>query len=93
MPASVRAPANHVDVGAAFEAAIGGSLCVRRRRPPHQFSLLVAKLRRSDNVRYICLDEDSLQCLVRPGSIEIPPQPADRHRRLMCQRQQHGAPP
>lgn len=72
-PASVRSPANLVDVGAAFHAAIGGSLCVRRRRPPNQFSSLVAKLRRSDNVQYICLDEDSLHWLVRPGPIEIPP--------------------
>lgn len=72
-PASVRSPANLVDVGAAFQAAIGGSLCVRRRRPPNQFSSLVAKLRRSDDVQYICLDEDALQWLVRPGPIEIPP--------------------
>src|SRR4051812_5175401 len=49
-PASVRSPANVVDVAAAFEAADGGSLCVRRRRPPRGFSSLVARLRGCDNV-------------------------------------------
>jgi hypothetical protein len=72
-PASVRSPANYVDVSAAFDAAAGGSLCIRRRRPPHDFGSLVARLRGSDNVQYICLDDDSLQWLVRPGPIEIPP--------------------
>jgi hypothetical protein len=62
-----------VDVAAAFEAAAGGSLCIRRRRPPHDFPARVARLRGSDDVQYICLDEDSLQWLVRPGPIEIPP--------------------
>jgi len=72
-PATVRSPANHVDVTTAFEAAAGGSLCVRRRRPPRDFSSLVARLRDSDNVQYICLHEDSLQWLVRPGPIVVPP--------------------
>ena len=71
-PASVRSPANYVDVAAAFEAAAGGSLCVRRRRPPRGFSSLVTRLRGCDNVQYICLDENSMQWLVRPGPIEIP---------------------
>ena len=72
-PASVRSPANYVDVAAAFEAAAGGSLCIRRRRPPRGFSSLIARLRGCDNVQYFCVDEDSLQWLVRPGPIEIPP--------------------
>lgn len=72
-PASVRSPANYVDALAAFDAAAGGSLCIRRRRPPHDFSSLVTRLRSSENVQYICLDEDSLQWLVRPGPIEVPP--------------------
>jgi hypothetical protein len=72
-PATVRAPANVVDPAAAFEAAAGGSLCIRRRRPPLGFSSLVGWLRGSDNVQYICLDEDSLQWLVRPGPIVVPP--------------------
>jgi hypothetical protein len=71
-PASVRSPANYVDVEKAFEAAAGGSLCVRRRRPPRDFSSLIARLRGSCDVQYICLEEDSLQWLVRPGPIEIP---------------------
>jgi hypothetical protein len=72
-PASVRSPANYADAATAFAAAAGGSLCVRRRRPPHDFSSLVARLRDSCQVQYICLDEDSLQWLVRPGPIEVPP--------------------
>jgi hypothetical protein len=39
-PASVRSPANVVDAAAAFNAAVGGSLCIRRRRPPREFSSL-----------------------------------------------------
>jgi hypothetical protein len=65
-PASVRSPANVVDAAAAFNAAVGGSLCIRRRRPPHGFSSLVDQLRGSDDVQYICLEEDSLRWLVRP---------------------------
>jgi hypothetical protein len=72
MPATVRSPANVPDGAAAFRAAAGGSLCIRRRRPPHDFSSLVARLRSSADVQYICLDEDSLQWLVRPGPIEVP---------------------
>ena len=41
-PASVRSPANYADAATAFEAASGGSLCVRRRRPPHDFPSLGA---------------------------------------------------
>jgi hypothetical protein len=72
-PASVRSPANYADAAAAFEAAAGGSLCVRRRRPPHDFPSLIARLRDSCKVQYICLDEDALRWLVRPGPIEVPP--------------------
>lgn len=72
-PASVRSPANYVDALSAFDAATGGSLCIRRRRPPRDFSSLVDRLRGSDNVQYICLDKNSLQWLVRPGPIEVPP--------------------
>jgi hypothetical protein len=71
-PATVRSPANLANAAAAFEAAAGGSLCIRRRRPPHDFSSLVTRLRSSNDVKYICLEEDSLQWLVRPGPIEIP---------------------
>jgi hypothetical protein len=71
-PATVRAPANYVDVDAAFAAAAGGSLCVRRRRLPAHFTALVERLRRSPEVQYICLEESPLQWLVRPGPVEIP---------------------
>lgn len=70
--ASVRSPANIVDPSLAFAAAEGGSLCIRRYRPPRGFSFLAAQLRGSDNVQYICLDEDSLQWLIRPGPIVVP---------------------
>lgn len=70
--ATVRAPANRVDVDAAFSAATGGSLCIRRRRLPVQFTALAERLRSSHEVQYICLDESSLHWLVRPGPIEIP---------------------
>src|SRR5215470_483831 len=72
-PATVRAPANYVDVAAAFKAASGGSLCVRFRRRPPDFASLIARLRDSDDVQYICLDGDLSQWLVRPGPIEITP--------------------
>jgi hypothetical protein len=71
-PATVRSPANVADAAAALDAAAGGSLCVRRRRPPHGFSSLVTRVRRGADVQYICLEEDSLQWLVRPGPIEVP---------------------
>jgi hypothetical protein len=71
-PASVRSPANVVGAAAAFDAAAGGSLCVRRRRPPRDFSTLIDRLRNSNSVQYICLEEDSIQWLVRPGPIEVP---------------------
>jgi hypothetical protein len=72
-PSSVRSPAPVVNAAAAFDAAVGGSLCVRRRRPPHDFSSLVSWLRGTDSVQYICLEEDSLRWLVRRGPIEVRP--------------------
>lgn len=71
--ASVRSPANVVDPATAFAAAEGRSLCIRRHRPPRGFASLVARLRGSESVQYICLDEDSLQWLVRPGLIVVTP--------------------
>ena len=44
-PASVRSPANHEKSRDAVEAARGGTLCVRRRRIPREFSSLVALVR------------------------------------------------
>lgn len=71
-PATVRAPANLANAAAAFDAAAGGSLCIRRRRPPRDFPSLVTQLRSSNDVQYILLEEDSLRWLVRPGPIEVP---------------------
>ena len=78
-PATVRAPANYVDADAALAAAAGGSLCVRRRRLPGHFTALAERLRASREVQYICLDESSLQWLVRPGPIAIPSLVERRH--------------
>lgn len=70
--ASVRGPANYLDVDAAFDAALGGSLCIRRGRPPRRFPVLIDRLRGTDDVQYICLGRDALDWLVRPGPIAIP---------------------
>jgi len=48
--ASVRSPASRASGVAAFEAAIGGSLCLRMRRFPNDFPALVARLRSADDV-------------------------------------------
>src|SRR5947209_19395225 len=48
--ASVRSPGSRASGVAAFEAAIGGSLCVRARRLPDDFQTLVARLRGADDV-------------------------------------------
>lgn len=48
--ATVRAPASRTSGVAAFEAAIGGSLCMRMRRFPDDFQALVARLRSADEV-------------------------------------------
>ena len=58
-PASVRAPANLESGATAFVAAAGGTLCLRRRRLPRDFAMLVPRLRAADNVQYIvCAGED-----------------------------------
>jgi hypothetical protein len=71
-PATVRGPANIADPAAAFEAAHGGSLCIRRQRPPANFRSLIDQLRSSDSVQYICVQDHALQWLVRPGPIMVP---------------------
>lgn len=74
-PASVRSPANHKSGVAAFVAAAGGSLCVRRSRLPHDFSSMVSRLWSTADVQYIvCSDEidDAHALLVVPAPIQLP---------------------
>jgi len=82
--ASVRSPANLRSGRQAFLAANGGTVCVLRHRLPHDFAELVANLRASDSVRYVCVGSHlpglKLQpdpWLVSPPPIEIP---------LLCRR-------
>ena len=74
--ASVRSPANLESSVDAFRAASGGSLCVRRKRLPEDFSAIVPRLRRAHDVQYIIvcsnLDDDSDPLLVLPAPIQVP---------------------
>lgn len=75
---TVRAPKNQENVNDALNAAIGGSLCVRRHRLPHDFELLADQLRYSANasrVLYIiCYGHDDVHpLLVRPAPIKLTP--------------------
>lgn len=61
---------------AAFEAAIGGSLCVRSRRLPGDFPALLTKLRYADDVLCaICTAAvaDPHPPLVLPAPLVVPP--------------------
>jgi len=75
--ASVRSPANLMDCFAAFEAARGGTLCVRARRPPPDFPQVVAALR--DPSAYVQLivccraGDDGDPLLAVPGPLDVPP--------------------
>jgi hypothetical protein len=75
LPASVRSPRNHESGVDAFQAARGGSLCIRRKRLPHDFSSVVARLRRTDDVQLIvCSDgrDDAHPFLTLPVPIRVP---------------------
>jgi hypothetical protein len=73
--ASVRSPANRASGAAALAAAAGGSLCVRTRRLPRDFSALAAQLRATDDVLFIVCAEhdDPARLLIRPAPIVVPP--------------------
>jgi hypothetical protein len=74
-PASVRSPANREGGLAAFDAARGGTLCVRTRRLPQDFPALVARLRGSDDVLYtVCAERlvDAHEPWVRPAPLAVP---------------------
>jgi hypothetical protein len=73
---SVRAPTNHESGVIAFEAAAGGSLCVRSSRLPRDFSLLLERLREPEpSVQLVvCLDRDDRGALLAgPVPIDVPP--------------------
>lgn len=75
-PASVRSPANQVSGVAAFEAALGGTLCLRTRRLPHDIGALIARLRRSRDVMLaVCVSDtaDVSPLLIRPAPLTLPP--------------------
>jgi hypothetical protein len=73
--ASVRSPANHATGVAAFEAAVGGSLCVHTRRLPRDFSSVVTRIRATSDVQIIvCSDgrDDTHPFLTLPVPIRVP---------------------
>jgi hypothetical protein len=72
---SVRSPVNYRTGVAAYEAAIGGSLCVRSRRLPRDFSSVVTRIRATSDVQIIiCSDgrDDVHPFLTLPVPIRIP---------------------
>jgi hypothetical protein len=74
--ASVRSPASSASGVAAFEAAIGGSLCMRMRRLPEDFQALVARLRGADDVLCIlCAGQlaDPHPPFILPAPLAVPP--------------------
>jgi len=77
VPASVRFPMNHERGPAAFQAARGGTLCVRRRRAPHDFSSLLALVRSpTADVQLVICAAASFYAdplLALPVPIRVPP--------------------
>ncbi len=74
--ASVRSPASRASGVAAFEAAIGGSLCMRMRRLPDDFPALVVRLRDANDVLCaVCTDQlaDPHPPLILPAPRVVPP--------------------
>ncbi|HEX7840226.1 MAG TPA: hypothetical protein VF469_22265 [Kofleriaceae bacterium] len=74
--ASVRSPASRASGVAAFEAAIGGSLCLRMRRFPDDFPALVARLRGADEVLCVlCTGQlaDGYLPFILPAPLAVPP--------------------
>ncbi len=74
--ASVRSPANQASGVVAFEAARGGTLCLRTRRPPHDIGALIPRLRESGDVMLVvCVGgtTDVSPLLIRPAPLVLPP--------------------
>ena len=73
---SMRSPVNHTSGVLAYRAAIGGSLCVRDSRLPHDRSLLLELLRKNQShvLVIVCTDGKERGCvLTAPSPIEVPP--------------------
>jgi hypothetical protein len=74
--ASVRVPANRASGVAAFEAASGGTLCLRMRRLPRDFPALIPRLRDTPDVMLVvCASptEDGSPLVIRPAPLALPP--------------------
>jgi hypothetical protein len=72
---SVRSPVNYGTGVAAYEAAVGGSLCVRSHRLPRDYSSVVALIRATSDVQIIvCSDrrDDTHPFLTLPVPIGVP---------------------
>lgn len=77
---SVRLPENRTSGVAAFEAALGGTLCLRSGRLPQDLPALIAQLRDTRDVMLVVCAPDSVEVspfVIRPAPI-IPPPLADR---------------
>ena len=74
--ATVRSPASRTSGVAAFEAAIGGSLCLRMPRLPEDFPALVSRLRGADDVLCVlCIGQLAKPhpALILPAPLAVPP--------------------
>lgn len=72
--ASARSPASRASGIAAFDAAVGGSLCVRMRRLPDDFPALVTRLRGAGNVLCaICAGQLAKPPFILPAPLAVPP--------------------
>ena len=73
---SVRLPENRTNGMAAFEAARGGTLCLRSGRLPEDFRSLIAQLRDQREVMLVVCAPDSVEVspfVIRPAPIVLPP--------------------
>lgn len=73
--ATARSPASRGSGVAAFQAAIGGSMCVRAGSLPDDSVFLAGCIRGADDVLLIvCTDHDiTIPLAMRPASIHVPP--------------------
>lgn len=74
-PASVRSAANYGRCSEAFMAAIGGSICIRRRRPPPELDELMRRLcvPGSEVRLFVCDGPSHGETFTSSITIELPP--------------------
>lgn len=73
---SVRLPENRTSGMAGYEAALGGTLCLRSGRLPHDLPALITQLRDSRDVMLVVCAPDSVVVspfAIRPAPIVLPP--------------------